>query len=121
MTRRASTARDAIRRAFNYQPNLMTPRVVAYGWQGSFAWELSTGEGIRIRSIHGDGPVPALWGVSVVWVPHDGPPVIQHDKSECFHSEADARAYIADMFVKRPAADALAALQEQAEAEGWDE
>jgi len=72
--------------------NIMTPEIVSCRWliPGKVAVELSYGRGFPRE----DGSCPPLWGVSI----HSWPPNRDlDDLSECFGSEAEARAYIRDL------------------------
>lgn len=50
--------RQTFRRAFNGEPNLMTPEILRYGKKGDLIYELSRGSGIK--------PGTLMFGVSVL-------------------------------------------------------
>jgi len=83
MTPAEARAADVIFIAYNGQPNLITPKVVRFGWRpDGCAYELSTGEGIFGAPI---------WGVSVVDPRH---PERRTPRSKCCHSLEEAETYI---------------------------
>ncbi len=65
--------------------NIMTPTILGRGRSGDWAWELSEGRGMEQEPIYG---CTFLHWDGVSW--QDGP-------SEMRWSEADARAYIAEV------------------------
>lgn len=85
------SARAIIKEAYNGYPNILTSEIVAYGYKGGFAWELSKG-----GSLLGPDQEP-IWGVTVVRV---HPREKMYDLSQCLSSEAQARAYIRAGFPK---------------------
>lgn len=102
-------AREAFRARYPH-PNLLTPDVIAYGMVGSdLAWELSSGEGIRFSR---DTPPSRMYGVTVLQLTNGPQALSRGDLSQCFHSEADARAYIHDGFQRPESTEALALIQE---------
>ena len=130
----SAAVKRMFRAAFNGQPNMMTPETQWYcdipnrhNPKTQLAVELPSGEGIRLRSTHGhSGPVPRMYGVTVLEFAHDLPPVRRDDMSKAFvstTSRADAIAYILAGCRDDDTAEteaAMAMLQERADAEGWE-
>ena len=77
----------AFRRAYNSQPNFMTPNLVGHGKRGRHLWELSHGRGMFDDD---------LYCVTVIDVTGER----QHGLSKCFPTETAARAYIRNDFVE---------------------
>lgn len=91
MARTNASARALFKRTYRNGPNLMTPDIIAYGWAGPLAWELSQGDGIRRR----DGTASRLHGVTVL-EDCGGPEAAKRgDLCQAFETETEARDYIA--------------------------
>ena len=98
------------------QCNPLTPELIGYGTCGNLCWELTSGEGIRTRP---DGQPETLFAVTVL--EDKGGPEGQRrgDLNRAFPTREAAFAYIRDGFRPSSEADALAALIEEGDANGW--
>lgn len=74
------------RRAYNGQPNFMTPNPVTYGKRGRLCYEISRGTGIDGRP---------LYGVTVIELDMNR----RHDLSQCFDSFHKADEYVSSDFM----------------------
>lgn len=101
---------------YKSKPNPLTPNILGYGTCGNLCWEISSGEGIRQSP---SGEPETLFGVTVL--EDKGRPEGQKrgDLNRAFPTREAAFSYIRDGFRPPSEADALAALIEEGDANGW--
>lgn len=79
----ADIARSQFRKVYNGERNAFTPNIVEYGISGGYSYELSYGTGFMVDArIYGVTLINTVLGTK------------EHDKSQAFNSEQEARDYI---------------------------